>query len=59
LGEATAEELAPATTYAWRELREELGFREAARAQQRRFRRDPTNYLKNLETMARQSGLPT
>ena len=58
LGEATAEELAPATVLAWRELREELGYREAARVQQRRFRRDPTNYLKNLEALARQSGLP-
>ena len=58
LGEATAEELAPATTYAWRELREELGFREAARAQQRRFRRDPANYLKHLEALAHKSGLP-
>ena len=58
LGEATAEALAPATMYAWRELREELGFREAARAQQRRFRSDPTTYLKNLEALARQSGLP-
>ena len=58
LGEATADELAPATVLAWRDLRAELGFREAARAQQRRFRRDPTTYLKNLETLARQSGLP-
>jgi hypothetical protein len=58
LGEATADELAPTTVLAWRELRAELGFREAARTQQRRFRRDPTTYLKNLETLARQSGLP-
>jgi hypothetical protein len=59
LGEATAEELAPADVWAWRELRAELGFREAARAQQRRFRRDPATYLKKLESLARQSGLPT
>ena len=58
LGEATVDELAPTTVLAWQELRAELGFREAARTQQRRFRRDPTTYLKNLETLARQSGLP-
>ena len=58
LGEATAEELAPTSVLAWRELRAELGFREAARAQQRRFRRDPAAYLKHLENLARQSGLP-
>ena len=57
-GEATADELAPTTAFAWRELRAELGFREAARTQPRRFRRDPTTYLKNVETLARQSGLP-
>ena len=58
LGEATAEELAPATVPAGREWREELGFRAAARTPPRRFRRDPANYLKNLEALARQSGLP-
>jgi hypothetical protein len=58
LGEATAEELAPTDVLAWRELRAELGYREAARAQQRRFRRDPAGYLKRLENQARQSGLP-
>lgn len=58
LGEATAEQLAPATVLAWRELRAELGYREAARVQHRRFRRDPATYLMNLEALARQSGLP-
>jgi hypothetical protein len=58
LGEATAGDLAPADVLAWQELRQELGQREAARAQQRRFRRDPAEYLKRLETQARQSGLP-
>jgi hypothetical protein len=58
LGEVTAEELAPTDLFAWRELRAELGYREAARVQQRRFRRDPTGYLKRLEALARQSGLP-
>ena len=58
LGEVTAEELAPTDVFAWQELRAELGYREAARGQQRRFRRDPTGYLKRLEALARQSGLP-
>lgn len=57
-GEVTAEELAPTDVFAWQELRAELGYREAARVQQRRFRRDPTAYLKRLEALARQSGLP-
>lgn len=58
LGEATADDLAPVDVLAWQELRQELGQREAARTQQRRFRRDPTEYLKRLEVQARQSGLP-
>jgi hypothetical protein len=58
LGEATADDLAPVDVLAWQELRQELGQREAARVQQRRFRRDPPGYLKHLETLARQSGLP-
>lgn len=58
LAEATAEELAPTDVSAWRVVRAELGYRESARAQQRRFRRDPAGYLKQLEVLARQSGLP-
>jgi hypothetical protein len=58
LGEATADDLVPGDVFAWQELRAELGYREAARVQQRRFRRDPTGYLKQLEVLARQSGLP-
>ena len=58
LGEATADDLVPTDVLAWQELRAEVGYREAARVQQRRFRRDPTGYLKRLETQARQSGLP-
>lgn len=58
LGEATADDLAPRDVFAWQELRAELGYREAARVQQRRFRRDPAGYLKRLETQARQSSLP-
>jgi hypothetical protein len=58
LGPAAAGELVPADLAAWRELREELGRREQARVQQRRFRRDSGAYLKRLEDLARQSGLP-
>ena len=58
LGEATVEELAPADLFAWRELRAELGRREQARVQQRRFRRDPAAYLNRLEVLALQLGLP-
>ena len=58
LGQATTEDLAPADVFAWQQLRAELGQREQARTEQRRFRRDPTGYLKRLETLARQSGLP-
>jgi hypothetical protein len=58
LGEATADDLVPTDVLAWQELRAGLGYRKAARVQQRRFRRDPAAYLKNLETLARQSGLP-
>jgi hypothetical protein len=58
LGEATADDLVPTDVFAWQELRAEVGYREAARAQQRRFRRDPPTYLKELEALARQSGLP-
>jgi hypothetical protein len=57
-GEVTAEELAPTDLFAWPELRVELGYREAARVRPRRFRRDPTGYLKRREALARQSGLP-
>src|SRR5262245_12409391 len=39
---------------AWRRLRAELEKRRRARRQQRRFRRDPLNYLKKLEELARQ-----
>ena len=58
LGEATVEDLVPADVLAWEELRAEVGYREAARVQQKRFRRDPAGYLTRLENQARQSGLP-
>ncbi len=42
----------------WREQRAELDKRREARRQQRRFRRDPVTYLKKLEELALQLGLP-
>ncbi len=45
----TAHELRPATITAWRTLRERLDARHAARRAARRFRRDPTTYLNQLE----------
>jgi hypothetical protein len=58
LGEATDAELVPSDLTAWRALRAELSSREQGRVQQRRFRKDPVAYLKQLEGLARQSGLP-
>jgi hypothetical protein len=43
----------------WQEKRAELERRREARRQQRRFRRDPVIYLKKLEELALQLGLPT
>jgi hypothetical protein len=42
----------------WREQRAALERRRKARRQQRRFRRDPVIYLKKLEELALQLGLP-
>jgi Transposase, Mutator family len=42
---------------AWRQLRAELEKRRRARRQQRRFRRDPVKYLKQLEEQALQLSL--
>jgi hypothetical protein len=42
----------------WQEKRAELDRRREARRQQRRFRRDPITYLKKLEELALQLGLP-
>ncbi len=39
---------------AWRQLRAQLEIRQQTRRQQRRFRRDPLNYLKKLEKQALQ-----
>jgi hypothetical protein len=52
------EELAPSELQQWRDKREELRRRRRARAQQRRFRRDPDAYLRQLEDKLNQSGLP-
>ncbi len=53
----TAHELRPATIAAWRTLRERLDARHAARRAARRFRRDPTTYLQQLEAQLLQEGL--
>jgi hypothetical protein len=42
-------DLIPSDLSAWRELRQSLERRQAARAQGRRFRRDPAAYLDSLE----------
>jgi hypothetical protein len=51
-------ELAPTDLNAWRTLRDELEQRRAARTQRRRFRRDPTAYLAELEARLPQLVLP-
>jgi hypothetical protein len=43
----------------WRRLRAELDKRRETRRKQRRFRRDPTNYLGQLEERCLQLSLPT
>jgi hypothetical protein len=43
------DDLVPASLNAWRELRQALGRRQAVRTMGRRFRRDPTTYLRSLE----------
>jgi hypothetical protein len=43
------EDLAPTDLEAWRELRTGLERSQAVRALGRRFRRDPTAYLRNLK----------
>jgi hypothetical protein len=42
----------------WRQLRESLDQRQAARCQQARFRKDPAAYLARLEATFLKSGLP-
>ena len=53
------EGLAPARLEDWHGQRAELQRRRLARVRQRRFRRNPTAYLKDLEKLHRQSGLPS
>ena len=49
LGTWTAQELRPASVEVWRTLREKLDARHADQRAARRFRRDPTTYLNQLE----------
>jgi hypothetical protein len=55
----TAEDLAGADRGAWARLRQELEERRQRRTQRRRFRRDPEGYLRQLEGLLIQSGLPS
>jgi Transposase, Mutator family len=48
----------PKTLADWRRLRAELGRRQEARRKQRRFRKDPATYLKQLENRLLKLGLP-
>jgi len=59
LGEARAEELAPAEVGEWQELRADLERRRLIRVQGRRFRRHPHAYLRELEEKIPQSRLPS
>jgi hypothetical protein len=54
----TAEDLAGANRAEWKRLRQELDERRQRRTQRRRFRRDPEGYLRQLEDLLIQSGLP-
>jgi hypothetical protein len=55
----SGEELAPARLEDWRSQRAELERRRLARVSRRRFRRNPKAYLRDLEKLYRQSGLPS
>ena len=54
----TAEDLAGADRAEWTRLRQGLDERRHRRTQRRRFRRDPEGYLRRLEDLLIQSGLP-
>jgi hypothetical protein len=58
LEEISPEELTPRDVERWRQQRDELRRRRQSRARQRRFRRDPDAYLRQLEDLLDQSGLP-
>jgi hypothetical protein len=53
-----AADLAAADPVQWQRLRAELEERRQRRVQRRHFRRDPKNYLKDLENKLNQSRLP-
>jgi len=55
----TARELGRVNRKDWAELRKRLEQRRHARVLRVRFRRDPQQYLAELEQLARQSGLPS
>ena len=55
----TAADLAGADRGAWLKLRQELDERRQRRTQRRRFRRDPEGYLRQLEALLLQLGLPS
>jgi hypothetical protein len=44
-----AQDLCPRDPHQWQQLRQQLAYREHARCQQRRFRKDPSAYLTHLE----------
>ena len=54
----TSTELQPTNLAEWRALRQELHQRQAARALQRRFRRDPAAYLADAECLLHPESLP-
>ncbi len=54
-----AEQLRPTDVEEWRKLRAELEKRHEARRRQRRFRRDPEAYLRQLEDRLLKPALPT
>jgi hypothetical protein len=58
LEEISPEGLAPRDLEQWRQKRSDLGRRRQARAQQKRFRRDPDSFLRQLEDKLSQSPLP-
>jgi len=58
LGAVSGEELAPRDVAQWRQLRQQLGQRGAARTLQRRFRRNPKAYLHDLEEQLLKQRLP-
>ena len=56
--EVGAADLAAADPVRWQQLRSELEERRQRRVERRQFRRDPSNYLKDLENKLIQSRLP-